>query len=638
MSNSGAKAALKGYRLQTLYILYRILSSKDPEITFQPEGNEDLAIYKNGQLIESIQIKAYSSSLTLSDFIEPNKKDTFIHRSIQLLINSPSSQVKVISFGDIGVELKSAWDSSCLNNSHNQTKIRKKLTGFDLQNDQIDLIFNHLKWQNVEEDDLFTEVLKLLKQTLLSGDIENAFSLLTSWLYSASEKRSKIKQKDLIDKISAISKYFSEREAHQKEWFTSITPLTKTSSVLPLEQLEKEYYYGISTRLSHIQANLDVVRQEFLDRIDEGFKRSQTVIIHGASGQGKTALAYRYLHDYALEVCCFEIKYIENRHHAQLIALAIADHLHVFDATVYLYIDVNPKDSEWAALICSLLERSNIKILISIREEDLARQSISDEQLGFPQLIALSFTKEDARSIYNELIKKEVVRSYTTFEHAWLNFNEKGSLLEFVYFLTQTDSLRARLNSQIKRLNSDVREGKLSSNAIKFLTISAIATDYQVRFDIKSLVKAIDLGDASSVFELFEEEYLIRRSQDHSYIEALHPIRSKILSDILIDPLFFPWIDVVKILLPHIVEDDLETFLFYAFLNHRSDFQDIFDCISNVNITKWSTVAGINRALLWFGISEHVVKNKILIEKARSFTSEAGCPYNALVRFWWCTK
>ena len=46
MSNSGAKAALKGYRLQTLYILYEILQSRDSELIFQPEGNEDLAIYQ----------------------------------------------------------------------------------------------------------------------------------------------------------------------------------------------------------------------------------------------------------------------------------------------------------------------------------------------------------------------------------------------------------------------------------------------------------------------------------------------------------------------------------------------------------------------------------------------------------------
>lgn len=63
MSNSGAKAALKGYRLQTLYILHEILLSKDSDLIFQPEGNEDLAVYQGKKLVRAVQIKAISEPL-----------------------------------------------------------------------------------------------------------------------------------------------------------------------------------------------------------------------------------------------------------------------------------------------------------------------------------------------------------------------------------------------------------------------------------------------------------------------------------------------------------------------------------------------------------------------------------------------
>jgi hypothetical protein len=62
MNNSGAKAALRDYRLQTLYILAEILKSKDSMLTFQPEGIEDLAIYKNNKLSRVIQVKARSQT------------------------------------------------------------------------------------------------------------------------------------------------------------------------------------------------------------------------------------------------------------------------------------------------------------------------------------------------------------------------------------------------------------------------------------------------------------------------------------------------------------------------------------------------------------------------------------------------
>ena len=69
MSESGGSAALRGYRLQTLYILSRLMNAESHEHLFRPEGKEDLDIYtSDGQLLETVQVKAYTPSLTLSDF------------------------------------------------------------------------------------------------------------------------------------------------------------------------------------------------------------------------------------------------------------------------------------------------------------------------------------------------------------------------------------------------------------------------------------------------------------------------------------------------------------------------------------------------------------------------------------------
>ena len=95
MSNSGAKAALKGYRLQTLYILVEILESNDPNIIFQPEGIEDLAIYKNNILSRVIQVKARDQNLSLSCF-DPQKKDSFFHRVSNLLQKHDNLSIEII--------------------------------------------------------------------------------------------------------------------------------------------------------------------------------------------------------------------------------------------------------------------------------------------------------------------------------------------------------------------------------------------------------------------------------------------------------------------------------------------------------------------------------------------------------------
>ena len=94
MNNSGAKAALKGYRFQTLYTLVEILESSDGDNVFQPEGEEDLAIRRNGELIRVIQVKARNEKLTLSSF-SPEKKDSFFHRVSDLLCTHHGLTVSV---------------------------------------------------------------------------------------------------------------------------------------------------------------------------------------------------------------------------------------------------------------------------------------------------------------------------------------------------------------------------------------------------------------------------------------------------------------------------------------------------------------------------------------------------------------
>ena len=623
MSNSGAKAALRGYRLQTLYILHEILSSKGSGLTFQPEGNEDLAVYQGDKLIRAVQIKALGEPLVLSNFIEANKEDTFIHRCLKLLNTDDTIRVEVISFGSIGNEIKNAWSKFDENKKSNQDKIKKKLDNFNISNAHADKIFKHLKWNTVLESQLNSTISDCLSKTLTSGSIENALSLLTAWLYIASEQQTKITHSVLLEKITSIGQYFSEREAHHQEWFKSIKPLQDDNTPGQLH-LEKEYYRGISTRFSHIQANLDIRRDEQLTTIDEFFKTTQTVVIHGASGQGKTSLAYRYLHDFIPEDWRLQINFIENRSHAQNIALAIADHLAIFNATLYLYLDVSPRDLDWTALVKALLDRPNIKILISIREEDLARQNVSNEELGSPALVPLKFSKDEAEKIYLNLVAKGAAKPYPSFDQAWLGFGGNGSLLEYIFFLTQTESLKEKLKFQVKRLRCEVREGKLEPLAIKLLLACSVATSYEARIKIGALINAVELRDPKGTFNLFENEYLIRRSDDNLHIEALHPIRSKLLTEVLVDPAFSPWIDSALCVMPCLEENDLETFLLYAFIERPNEFHPLFDNLKQLNVETWGAVAGISRALLWFGISSHVLENREVINAARLMAGNDG--------------
>jgi hypothetical protein len=594
MAATGAKAALQGYRLQALYTLASILHPDAQGLVFQPEGNEDLAVYRGDHLIRVVQVKAYTDNLTLSSF-SPEKPQSFFHRAANLTTRE-NLAVEVVSFGPIGPELEGAWAS----HERHQTAIRKKFRDHNFSDNQIDRLFRGVKWSNADEEKLQSQIYGFLSDSLTGGDPENAFDLLVAWLYLASENQRRISYADLILKINAVGRYIAERSAHHLEWFTSIVPIEDCQvDEDQSEQLAREFYSGVAARYTHILADIDVPRANKLQEVDNAFSSgSRIVVIHGASGQGKTTIALRYLHDYVPENWRFAIRYVQDRTHASLVANALAEHLRVIDAPMYVYIDVSPRDHEWPELVRELLDEKNIRILVTIREEDLARRVSSGAELGFPRTIALDFDQNEARSIFERLAERGTARIYPAFEDAWLRFGGEGPLLEFVFCITQTDSLRDRLHHQVMRLRDDVRDGTLALEELDFLRACVVATAYEARIDITSLAKALQLKDPIRTIQLLEREYLLRPSEDKIHIEALHPIRSEILSSELTDPAFASWQDTALMVIPHIPESDLESFLLYAFARKPADVDALIGALEDCRPKTWTGVAAIWRALL----------------------------------------
>lgn len=63
------------------------------------------------------------------------------------------------------------------------------------------------------------------------------------------------------------------------------------------EELKTEYKLGVDARPAHIRENLDIVREKWMRMINDKLNNNNIVVLKGASGQGKSSLAYRYLID-----------------------------------------------------------------------------------------------------------------------------------------------------------------------------------------------------------------------------------------------------------------------------------------------------------------------------------------------------
>lgn len=613
MSRSDATPAYRGYRLQALYTLFRILESVDTEeLVFQPEGEEDLAIFLgHDQLIEVIQVKAYSSDLVLSS-LSPNQADSFFYRAVLLLKSAPEATVSIASFGNIGAELFQATTV----NGRDRKNVAKKLSNSKYITEvEAEKLIARIKLVPVTEQELEQKVYTFLINSLTSVDPERAFELLNFWLYICAEQKRKITRQDVIQRISNVGKFVAERAAHHREWFTSIVPIEDYKiEEQTQKELSEEFYQGISARYEHILANLDVVRPRFMHEIEAKFRENRIVIIHGASGQGKSTLAYRYLSVAFPDQWRFRIKVIDSREHALSVATALVAQADSIGISIAVYLDVSASDSGWAELVKQLADHHSIRVLVTIREEDFQRASISGSDFSF-STIQLTFDHTEAEHLYEILTAKHPSTELLHFEEAWKRFGGEGPLMEFVYLITQGNSLRERLAQQVKRLEDEVREGKVTSAELDLLRLVSVASAFEARLKVKPLVEYLGLPSPKRTFQLFEKEYLLRLSDDGSLTSGLHPIRSTILADVLLDPTFAPWSASACTCLSLMEELDVETFLLYTFSRRKKDIPSFLNALISYQPTRWAAIAGVTRALLWLGILEYIEANRALIQE-----------------------
>lgn len=406
------------------------------------------------------------------------------------------------------------------------------------------------------------------------------------------------------------------------EGFTSFTPIEDEDiEAQERETLSNEFYRGISARYKHILADVDKPRPNKLNEINQKFKENQIVIVHGASGQGKTTLAYRYLHDFFPDHQRFQVQVVEGRQHALSIANALTGQARATEMPIAVYIDVAPNDVGWDELVKQLSSHRNIQTLVTIREEDFRRTSISGTELQFSE-VELRFERPEAEEIYQFLLDTEKPTQFLDFDDAWNRFGCEGPLMEFVYLVTQGNSLREKLQQQVRQIEDEVRARKRSEAELKLLRLVSVASAFEARLNVRDLVRSLQLPAPQRTLEVMEKEYyLLRTTENGTLVGGLHPIRSEILAGILTDSTFYPWAESAIECLPFIVEHDISNFLFYAFLRDRTELEPLLNTLDSYQPRRWVAIAGVVRALIWLGIKEYVETNQQLIADTRAVVS-----------------
>ncbi len=624
-NNDAPSATYRGYRRQALYALFRLFDEGMPsDSKIQPEGNEDLAIYDcNNQLMEVIQVKDLSDPLSVSSF-----KRSFFERIAMHCDPNSNTKVSIVSFGHVGPELNDALGGDQETAAKVAAKLEKSTTKETVKKGNIHStpipglsathaknVVSKLKIHKVSEPALHRSVIQRLESTATGIDAARAFDLLMWWILTCSESQRVISREMAIAKLDRIGKFLSARAAHHDQWNRSILPIGPAElTERQKERLEESFFRGGRVRFDHIEADLDVPRGTTTADIHAAFEDCNVAVLHSASGQGKTTQAYRYAKDFAPKEFRFEVLPPDDLVHARDMALAIVGHAETIEVPTFVYVDVRPGNLYWVELIRELAMVNGIRILVTIREEDWARTAISAADFDYKEF-TLEFDELQAAQLYDRLIGRGVEKKHLDFADAWEQFGPRKTLFEFAYFITQHQSLTDRIRIQLKAIELTVNESKRHPADLEFLRKIAVATAYEARVDLASLLKSSNLPAAQATISTFEDEYLIRVSDDGRYLEGFHAIRSEIITDVLVDPVICPWHVVAEQVLSHLFEEDLESFLLYAFSRRPDAANQLLKSLRGYSPTKWTGIRSVIVALMWYGLRSYTNNNVELLRE-----------------------
>ncbi|ETT67435.1 hypothetical protein BSK66_29370 [Paenibacillus odorifer] len=601
-SELGSRAAWKGFSSQTVYIAYRLMLLNN-EYDFFPEQAEDLMIKKNDKVVELVQVKNLSADLALSH-LSPKEKDSFFQRCLKLKNDSSEEIIlNIVSFGTIGEEIKKFCDSVY----SSKLAVATKLKSYGYIEEDIQWIHRQLKIERVDEKDLLFKIHQNLEsavRTMAAPYV--AFDVLINYIYNLSRTGAHTSKQLWNQKLDRVAMDFSAVSGMVKQFGQTIFPIYEYNDIYDHELLHAEYSAGINALPQHIRANLDFPRKKWNDIIEDAFLSSNIVVIRGVSGQGKSTIAYRFLIEHYLERDIICIEKVLSEEQAIDISAALQSMARERKSTLAVCLDVGPYDTSWL-WICEQLSAhgANLKLIITIREEDFRRATIDYSKHRFVE-VELYLFKEEAQEIFTRYPSA----NFLSFEEAWDSFGEDGPFMEFAYMLNQQGTLREKLRAQIDRIT---QQEIYADEWLQILEVVSYVGKYNLKVSASTIFEKLSCPQRRKMLTLFEKEYFLRESKDKQYLESLHALRANILYDILKEQSLISEFDTLKLSLQLITDTPL--MLVVEFLQKNSMSFDIVKSLAKINYNSWSVYAGVLKAVLWGEVYSYYWKNKNVIDK-----------------------
>ena len=581
---------LRGFRTQFLYTMYRVVCDNNPERIYIPEGQEDLDIIEDGVIVEVVQVKNLTAPLTYSNLHSSANSTSFFQRCQVVVTNNPYAKLKLASFGAISRQLR---DLDRLTTAlKNDVKI---------SNDKITPLVSSFTAENVNEDDLYDNIIERLKSKFPSFNGEWEVRYLLQWISELAENQQFLTLTRFYNELLALREVEVKQGISQSQLGVRVKRLFKNDKLDESNSiLKEEFLKGVSARPIHILGSVDLKRSKWLDKIDEAFKTQNILIIHGISGQGKSSLCYRYIKDF--ETFGFEINDCNPSSLEEIKATVqeISSGLHTH---VLIYFDCQPGEKEWPNLVREFGRNPHVRILVSIREEDwqLSKHLIN-EYVSYNEL-SLTLTKEEAYQIFQIFVSKNKKK---IFIDKWEELGESAPLLEFIYSITHGETLKSKLTNQYRHLS--LEQQQIVSAIIIPLYLGGVPTE-------ETILKLENLNPLtlSTLLSPLEEEYFIK---DGIIYKDIHPVRTSILKEIICNGSSELLVRIGLFGIGRLNIKESSRYIVNLF-KEGMNLDDFFNRLDEFDHLPANLCYEVIKALLWKGCHDYVKRNSSHIENLR---------------------
>ncbi len=295
-----------------------------------------------------------------------------------------------------------------------------------------------------------------------------------------------------------------------------------------IEDIDQIAVHSQEKAISHIQIKQSKDRQDasFLKPVLKNFLEAYLI---DSNRTFKTTLALQTAFLLKDDYTPYQVLSCDNQKDLGNISQFFIARIKVGEKPLIILDNLDSHLREWNSLV-QLMEAEihhHFRVLVTSREMDWYNFSGDISNIQSIRIIKPDLSKDDAKEIFCKLkIAGLIHGTIQSWEKAWNQIADRKLLIEFIYLLTHGEMLSDRISAQMREIGSS-SDGKAKCELLRKVCFADVCG---IRLSAKALAVSQSepfSSDFGEMLRSMESEFLIHINLEGSYIEGLHPVRSK---------------------------------------------------------------------------------------------------------------